>query len=139
MTAMPGQTIPLFDRREFDFSNLQGATTLIETIIKELDVSQWTEATLMVRIHDNSCTNTATTVTVMLAPTLPSPDEPSGTYVADNVASVAINSATTASLELDGATANFGSYLTCAVMGTQDPTSPQTVKATLSAELSVKC
>lgn len=130
---MSGTTIPLMTKREFNFATAAGSVV----IIRSLDVSQWTEGTLQVRIHENSNAGTAqidvNAYAISNTPEEPSVDYLDGTAVA--TVSVGVSGTDTAPLLKTAALASgFGGALQIKV----EATAGSTVQATLSAALVMK-
>lgn len=129
-------TIPLFTKRVFEFG---GSHT--QVAVKAVDVSQYTEGVVLVRVHANDISAGTGTIDVMARMTAPSSDEPDTDFVRDGSseekakATVDENSAA-GDLEVGALSSDFGSFLRIDLDGTMGTSG--TVKATLSADLVVK-
>lgn len=140
---MAGTIIPLISLRSFDFAGLASSESMTVVLIKEIDVSGWTEGVLNVRIHGGTIDSTATAnISVVLAATSPSSDEPTKDFIDSTaVASVAIddgNIGNAPTLVRASLATGFGGMLCLKVIGTQDPTRLANLNADISAELVLK-
>jgi len=137
---MPGAQITLFPRRSFDFSNVIPGESVATQIIKAMDVSQYTEATLIVRVHSRTDIRDAAEFKVLLATTSPTPEDPTSDFIHPTpVAAATINSTTVIpSLVVEQLTPGFGAQLTVFVEATQDAAGAKPIEVELSAELVLK-
>lgn len=71
---MSGRVVHLFSLRQFDFSDVTASQNVEIPIAKALDVSQYTEGKLVVRVHTNSISGGSITVNTYI--TAPSAEEP---------------------------------------------------------------
>lgn len=78
---MAGIIIPLFGKRTFDFSNLGASGTAEYVMVKALDLSQWTDVSLWIRVHSNG-TEAGGEIQVIAHPTAPSVEDPAVDFVA---------------------------------------------------------
>jgi hypothetical protein len=114
---MSGTVVNLFNKRPYTFAS--GGTVLA---VKAVDVSQFTEASLAVRVHDNNMGGSSTVV-VRTRVTLPSPEDPAVDFVAA-VADACTTVVTVSTGLADGTLlravvpVNFGGYLRVEVVGT---------------------
>ena len=137
---MAGKVIPLFNMREFNYSDLGAAKTQETVMSKALDVSGHTEGVIEVRVHSGSIGASGAKVEVILTPVAPCAEDPSQDFVvASGASKVEINSGTAAPILVTAAlTAGFGGWLQLSVKGTQATGSPTTMDTVLSAVLVVK-
>jgi hypothetical protein len=132
---VPGAIIPLFTKREFNFSN--GTGTIV--IVKSVDTSRFTEGVLNLRVHSNSTTGSTTGTIALHAKAIAlTGEDPSVDFLdATTLATASMTSDTAAATLLRGAlTSGFGGALQITVVGNKGTST--TLKATLSAELVVK-
>lgn len=126
---MSGMTIPLFTKRTFTF-----ADTMTVPVVKAVDVSHYTEGSLIVRVHGG--TIDAGSIAVRARTTAPSPEDPSVDFVStSNAAIVTLTTASSGDLGTGALSSDFGGFLRVDVVGTYVS---GTLTATLSAELVVK-
>jgi hypothetical protein len=123
-------TIPLFTKRQYSFT----ADTTVP-VVKAVDVSQYTEGALVVRVHEASIS--AGSLVVRARTTAPSPEEPSTDfYLTTDAAVVTFTSAAAAGdLGRGALSSDFGGFLRIEVHADW---SSDTIQATLSADLVVK-
>lgn len=139
---MSGQVVTLFPKRTFTFTSLQSGGSIEVPIIKALDVSQYTEGTILVRCHSKTMSVSGSTVDVNAYVTAPSAEDPATEFV-HNAGStprgtVQILAADSAPLmKIGSMTANFGGMLRITVKGTQG-SGTGTFTVDLSAELALK-
>jgi hypothetical protein len=135
---MSGRVVNLFSMRQFDFSNVGDDDTLELPIVKALDVSQYTEGKIVVRIHNHSVPSGGS-IDIKAYITAPSVEDPSVEFTATSAigsASVVYGSANPG-LVTGNITSNFGGMLKITVLGDQ-PATATTMTATLSADLVLK-
>lgn len=128
---MAGMIIPLFTKREFSFS----ADTTVP-VVKVVDVSQYTEGSLIVRTHD--ATISAGSIVVRARTTAPCAEDPSQDFIdtSSDVATVTLTTtASTGELGRGSLSSNFGGFLRIEVEGNY---TSGTLDATISADLVVK-
>lgn len=138
---MTGQIIHLFSRRNFVFSQVQSGTVLKMPIVKAVDVSQYTQGTLEVRVHSTQISGSSAFITVVLYPTAPSVEAPSTDFVGVSAVatSTAVDSSTVApTLIVQSLSANFGGMVTVEVHGQQPGVAVTDLEAELSAILTLK-
>lgn len=135
---MPGAMIPVFSRRMFDFDNVQSPGEVEFVIAKAIDVEQYTEGTLLVRVHAHDIDRGAK-IEVIARATAPSSEDPELDFVGETVVIVTVD-ATVRAPELVKASfwADPGERVTITVKGSQLSTAPVSCNAELSAELVVK-
>lgn len=133
---MSGTVLNLLDRTPYDFSGLgQGAGTTVR-VSRDIDISQWPEGTLMVRVH--SKTIAGGTIKVYLERVLPSAEDPGIEFVDTNpMALVEIVGTTQENLLMAALPANSGAMVSLVVHGAQ-VTGDDNLKATISVVLSLK-
>lgn len=135
---MPGATIPLFSRRRFDFDNVQSSAFVEVSMIQAVDVRQYTEGTLLVRIHAHDIEPGAK-IEVIARATAPTDEDPERDFVGVTVATVTIDATVAApTLRKASFTSDPGERVTIAVRGSQPCGEPVSCDAELSAELVVK-
>ena len=138
---MAGQIIPLFSRRTFDFSKLQGSQTIPVPIVKAVDVSQYTQATLEVRVHSMTISGGSAYIRVKLYTTAPSAEDPGRDFVYGSAVATTSNlssSNTAPTLLVAQVSSGFGGMLAVAVEGEQPGSPVVSLTADLSAQLVVK-
>lgn len=142
---MSGTQLRILSKTEYDMSTVLGQTGASPGAIilaKNVDVSQWREATLMVRLHTATWSNGAS-LSVVAYPSLPTEEDPGTDYTTNNpVATVTFTQGASGEsapkLKLDDLTAGFGPFLTIALGITQGQTASAQLKFTISVELSLK-
>lgn len=132
---MSGEVIELFPRCRFKFSNLAVGQTLEVPMIRSLDVDEFADLSLIVRVHAADIAAGDSTVQVLVRSVSTTCEDPSVDFVdADPVATVTLDSGAAAGdLEVDPLSPTFGGSVQVRVMGSR-PTSGN-VDVTLSAEL----
>jgi hypothetical protein len=138
---MVGTQITLFPRRVFDYSSVAQGEMLTTHLIKAIDVSQYTEGTLLVRVHSRTNIRGDATFKVVLAITSPTAEDPATDFLRNKpVAEATVNSATEVpSLMVEQLTAGFGAQLAVFVRATRPAGDTGPIQAELSAELVLKC
>lgn len=124
---MSGTNIPLFSRRKFDFSSADGSYIALRSV----DVSQWTQGVLQVRVHaDNPTSGSVQVKAYAIANTS---EEPSVDYRDDTaVATATVDSSTTApDLVIADLGSGFGGALQIEVAGASTPNNTPTLSAQL--------
>jgi hypothetical protein len=135
---MPGAIIPVFSRRMFDFDNVQSPGEIEFTLAKAIDVEQYTEGTLLVRVHAHNIERGAS-IEVIAKATAPSNEDPELDFVGATVVAVTVDVTVSApALVKRTFTADPGERVTITVRGSQTSTAPVSCNAELSAELVVK-
>jgi hypothetical protein len=138
---MAGTTITLFPKRTFTFTNMVGSGQTLEVpIIKALDVTEWIQGTLIVRVHSATITTAGSTIDVLLKNTAPTPEDPSLDFLVVPTSAVATATVNTTVAGNDPCivvaqlSSGFANMLQVSVLGTQ-ATSSTTITASLSAFL----
>lgn len=135
---MPGTIIPVFSRRMFDFDNVQAPGEVELVIGKGIEVEQYTEGTLLVRVHGHAIDPSAR-IELLAKATAPSDEDPEVDFVGPIVLVVTIDACACAPGLVKGSFATDpGERVTITVRGLQTGTAPASCKAELSAELVVK-
>lgn len=135
---MPGAIIPVFSRRMFDFDNVQSPGELEFVIAKAIDVEQYTEGTLLVRVHALEIDRRAK-IEVIAKATAPSDEDPEVDFVGETVVVATIDAAVCAPALIKASFwSDPGEQVTILVRGSQTGTAPASCSAELSAELVVK-
>ena len=129
---MPGTTIPLISKRQYDF----GTGTATTIVLKAVNVTPSKEGVLMVRVHSGTI-GSGSSIAVVAQTTHPSNEDPALDFVNTTpVATASVGTSPVAGTLVKAALATgFGSFLQIKVVGTLS-TGP--VNAIISAELSVK-
>ena len=133
--GMAGVIIPLFTKRDFDFSN--GTATVV--VVKSVDTSRYAEGILNLRVHTNTISGTgggtiaAHAKAIALTAEDPVLDFIDGTTLA--AASIATGTLV-GSLVRGPLTTGFGGALQITVVGSKGTSA--IVRATVSAELVLK-
>jgi hypothetical protein len=132
---MAGSLIPVFNKRDFTFT----ATTTVGLVAaKAIPVDDYTEGTLLVRVHSGTLTG-SNTIVLKVRSTAPTAEDPAVDFVvtASDLAVATVSStATTGTLLRTPFTAGFGGYVRVEVWANYP--SGTSCTAVLSAELSVK-
>lgn len=132
---MAGMIVPLFTKREFDFSN--GTATVVA--VKSVDTSRYTEGVLNLRVHSNSSTAATTgTISAHAKSIALTAEDPTLDFLdATTIATASMTSNTAAGTLLRGALATgFGGSLQITIVGLKGTST--TLRATVSAELVLK-
>jgi hypothetical protein len=133
---MSGAVLSLLDRTSYDFSGLGQGTGTTVRVARNIDISRWSEGTLMVRVHAK--TIAGGTIKVYLERVLPSAEDPSIEFVDTNpVASIQILGTEQENLLTAALPANCGAMMTLVVHGGQT-VGDDNLKATISVVLSLK-
>jgi hypothetical protein len=130
---MESGLMEILRKRTFDFASLAAGGSGA-TILGEFDLSCFGDATLLVRVHDNSTTGTSSIV-VALYTISESPDDPLTTFASTSpVASVTIDGSTAdGELLVAGLGEAFGRRVQLRVTGTRN--GGDTARADISSEL----
>jgi hypothetical protein len=140
MQSTAGTTIPLFSKRTFTFTNVVGATTMEVPLIKAIDVTEWTQGTLIVRVHSATIATAGSKLDVMLKTTAPTPEDPALDFLvvpASAVASATIDQTVANNdpcVVVAQLSSGFGNMLQLSIQASQ-VTSSTTMTAALSAML----
>lgn len=135
---MPGTIIAVFSRRLFDFDNVRSPGEVEIILAKAINVEQYTEGTLLVRVHaiDIDC---GATIEVIAKASAPSSEDPELDFIGATVATITIDASVAApALVKASFLADPGERVTITIKGSQTSTAPASCKAELSAELVVK-
>jgi hypothetical protein len=140
---MSGSTIPLFSRREFDFSEVRGDRCVDVLLVKAVDVSQYTRGTLEVRIHDRDISGSGARIWILAYTTAPTAEDPSVDFIDDSspVASIVVDDSddrTPPVLATAELSSGFGGMLAIVVRGEQARAPVDALAAELSAFLTIK-
>lgn len=115
-----GVLIPLFSLRRFDFANLAASTSAEVVIVRAIDIRQFRELTVLVRVHARTI-NLGASVAVLVQALSQTPEAPGVDFVdsgsAIATASVFIGSAP--GLIASAVTASFGGLARVVVKGTR--------------------
>ncbi|HLT35693.1 MAG TPA: hypothetical protein VK034_05390 [Enhygromyxa sp.] len=107
-------------------------------MIKTIDVTQYTEGTLLVRVHANDIGPDAK-IEVIASATAPAGDDPERDFVGSTVVTATIDAAVAAPALIRASFATDpGEMVTITVRGSQTSSAPTSCAAELSAELVVK-
>lgn len=136
---MAGIRAELFSRREFSFANVSAGNNVEVVVHDGLDVSQFDECTLEVRVHTGTNATGTSVAKVVLSTYAPSKDDPSNNPSFANVlTSATVNSSTSVpGLVTAGATSNLGDQLQVSVVITKGTNAIFVLSATLSLKMSV--
>jgi hypothetical protein len=131
---MSGLVLGVLGKRAFDFSTLAVGASQAYFVEERIDVSQYTECTVLLHVHD--ATMTGGTITFDVYGEGHSAEDPSLSFrtASSLFASVAISSSGTGLLKFGGPTR--GEYVALRVQGSRASALP--VKATVSVELVLK-
>lgn len=139
---MAGRIISLFPRTLYNCGNLAGGTSLEVVLVDVVDVGEFTEGTLIVRIHSNSSITGAAQLDVLLRCTAPSVEDPGVSFVDTSTAlATASVTETTLTNKINVVRAQLsavGGLVRVSIKASQDPAGPQSIQANLSAILVVK-
>jgi hypothetical protein len=134
---MAGETIELFTRVPFDFSGLTTITSTDVVMNPYVDVSQWNQGVLLVRV--TALTLAANTeIRVFARPASLSAEDPNITFVTSTNETNLNVVGTAPLLLLAPLTANFGGGLRIIVQGKRTAAATGTITATLAASLVMK-
>lgn len=131
------QVVQLFEKRRFAFGTVANGGAMEYVLAKAVDITEFPDATLVVRIHDKSVP-AESSVEVIVKAAAPTCEDPSVNFVtASSVASVSLSDTSGAPGEvlLDQVRAGAGGWLQVLVKGNQGGTPPNTFYAELSADL----
>ncbi len=131
------KTAHLVTKRRYNFTAIQLGQTVTAVALRSASVDYGETAELLVRVHDVDI-GSSSTVEVVAKPISITPEEPETDYLGAAVATVTLNSSTTAgSLQLSSLTAPFGAAIQLQVSGTC-ATAMDPVDATISVSLVCK-
>lgn len=135
---MAGETIDLFSRRTFVFTDMGANKTQQLVLETSVGVEAWTSGLLEMRVHSTTMPS-GSTVELRLYTTAPTSEDPARDFVVATAAATAsLAAADTAPKLCPGAlSANFGSELRAVLVATTTGTTG-TFVVELSARLSVK-
>jgi hypothetical protein len=136
---MAGFRLEIFNLRRFDFDGLAAGTSMEVVVREALNVSEFTEATLLVRTHTGTSIAGSSLVYVNANIYAPSPDDPAND-VSFSKFSTRVqldSSASVPGLTTAAIVQNYGGLLRISVAGNRDA-GGAAVDAVLSAEMSVK-
>jgi hypothetical protein len=132
---MNGEALELFPRCRFKFTGIAAAGALEVPVVRALDVAEFADLTLVVRVHALSIGSDAS-VAVIVKTVSPTCEDPSEDFVdSDPLATITLTSGSAVGLEVASLGTDFGSHVQVHVQGSQAPTAPVTIDVTLSAEL----
>ena len=136
---MAGRLLDILDRTDYAFSGLGvSAMTGEIPVAQNIDVSQYSESTLLVRVHANGY-GAGQELNVIVRSVLPAPDEPNVFYRESTGVSTTIDNAVTAPrLVRLALPANLGAMISVFVQGVQGSTGGQAHTSTISIALSSK-
>lgn len=138
---MSGMTVPVIGMTTFDFQKIANGSPGVEVIAAQnIDVSSFTEATLLVRVHSLDVDDTASAKLHVIAyAVLPSPQDPSKTFRSSTaLGSVTLDdNSQDGTLEIASLTPPLGAFLTIALKAETNST-PNALTATISVDLSLK-
>jgi hypothetical protein len=137
-THMSGVQHSIIPRTKYSFDNIAVATTFSFPIARYIDVSQYREATLMVRVHARNIVATGTIKVEVLgdAPTSDDPAQDFQTGVQGTSTSI-VAGTTSPSVQLQTIPANIGGMISVWLTVTQG-TSASTLNAKISIDISLK-
>jgi hypothetical protein len=130
----------LVSRRNFSFDWIGTSTNESVVAVKAVDVQDWREGTLLVRVHQKDVITGGGKIEVLAYTTSPSSDAPEQDFVSASArATITITSGTSVVPELltAGLGQNFGSQLRIVVKGTKGSTGGS-VDATISVDLALQ-
>ena len=136
---MAGVRVELFGLRSFNFAGLTAGTSTEFVVFEALDVSDYTEGTLLVRVHSGTNLGGSSTLFVNMNVYAPSPDDPSNDpSFSKFISRVSLDSSTPVpGLVSASLGANFGEVVRVSVTGTRD-SGGAFAQAVVSAEVSLK-
>lgn len=135
---MSGRIVNILSLREFDFTDVGDGDSVEIPIVKALDVSQYTEGKILVRVHNHDVPANGS-IDVKAYITAPSIEDPSREFILPTAVATAsvVQGSGNPGLVTGNLTSNFGAMLKITVVGTQ-PSTATTLTATLSAEIVLK-
>ncbi len=140
---MSGTTLTLLERTDFSYTNLGvSAATGEIPLVQNIDISQWVEATLLVRVHAGSLGVNGQKYNVILRSVLPSSEEPNAFFRDEaaelaNIEIVVADTAGAPTLLQEAVADNAGAMCSLFLVATQG-SQAGSVNATLSIALSLK-
>ncbi len=134
---MTGRTIRVCPPRDFDFSGLAASQEEIVTVGERIDVSQYDELDLIVRLHEGTLP-TPGVLTVRVVSDGFTPDDPSVDFFGAPVGDVTFDDEPTApTLRVTSISSGLGAMIAVQVVGTQ-AASPVTISARVSIDVALK-
>lgn len=124
--------ITLFTKRTVTFTSLQASTFETQTYVKAVQVDQYKQGMIVVRVHSRNI-DANCTITVTASITAPSPEDPSVSFDSAVIGTATINSGTTLTFA-NAALSNMGGFLKINVVGTKG-SSGTNITADISADL----
>ena len=138
---MSGQVLRVIPRQNFDFSYLAAAGDETRVLVGKIPSAQFTEGSLLVRIHNRDIDNSAQ-VTVQAAIDASTDEDPGNVFIdtANPLASVVIVSNTTVGSFSNQAMTSgaLAGMVAIAVFAEQDNTTAGAVSVDISADLILK-
>jgi hypothetical protein len=136
---MTGILLPILERSDYNFTPTTAGLMAEIPLAQNIDVSQYRECTLLLRVHALTLSNAASTIAIRARRVAPSEEDPA-VFFRDQSTSwtaTAVNNTTPGTLI--GATVgpNTGGWLSFFLVVNQG-SAGTTLTATLSAELSLK-
>lgn len=133
---MAGTSIPLWNKRTFNFNNLTAGTTETQVAVKAIGCERYREGLLIVRAHTRDIVNAGSKIEVVAYTTAPSPEDPSVDFVFATAAGTASLANGSTTIVASAALANFGAFLRIIVIGTR--VTSGNCSADISADLVLK-
>jgi hypothetical protein len=136
---MPGIIVPVFARTDFNYTTTVAGAMAEFPIAQNIDVSQYRECTLLVRVHALSFANAGSKIEVRARRVAPTDEDPAQ-FFRDQTTSwtVPVTQGDTAPRLLNVTVGpNTGGWISVFLVVTQGSTGT-TLTATLSADLSLK-
>ena len=136
---MAGITVPILDRTDYNFTNTVAGTMAEMPIAQNIDVSQYTDCQLFIRVHALSIQNAGSTLALRARRVAPTEEDPAQFFRDQSTSwTVTAGSADTAPRILAVTVGpNTGGWISIFMVATQG-SAGTTLTATLSAELVLK-
>jgi hypothetical protein len=132
------QVVP---KRFIDFNELTSGSTQDIVLAQGIDISQWREASLMMRVHVNDVTTTVGTILIFAQTEGRTAEDPGVLFYSSSqqLGTLTINNTITAPYYVvNGLGANIGSMIRVVARGNRTVTGTQFLDATVSVDLSLK-
>ncbi len=138
---MSVKTINILNKLSFDFSALQGTSLMCFVALRSVDLTQCENAEVLVRVHERAMTGD-TVIGVQIVPVSITAEDPAVDFRFDSGATTAeitpTSPATVPGLVIRTITKPFGSHVQVQVKGLLNTAGPETIQATISADLVLK-
>lgn len=138
---MATKIINILTKREVDFSPIKGTSLLCFVAVRAVDVTHGENAELLVRIHERTMTGDSL-IGVQLVPVSLTPEEPSVDFLVDSGSTTAVitpsSPVSVPALVIAQVQKPYGSHIQVQVKGMLNTAGPETIRASISADLILK-